>query len=80
MSSGVSEQVKSKGWSLVAVPALSLAVCLFYSLMYAYISPPYFGITLTNDWVVTHIENCESYPGWCTDNARGLGELQVGDH
>ena len=64
---------------MAVMPVLSLAICLFYGLVYAFLGAAHSGITFNGDWVVTHVDPCESHPGWCEGNREGLEALRVGD-
>ena len=67
-------------WLFVAVSTLTLAICVFYTVAYAYVGPPYSGLTLTGGWIVTDVDPCDAHPGWCEANRDGLHSVQVGDH
>ena len=66
-------------WALLPVSALVLLICLFYTYNYVFRAPPYSGITLSGQWMVTGIESCTAYPLWCEANREGFQGLQVGD-
>ena len=70
---------RSFQWSMVPVPALTLLACLFYALVYAFVGPPYSGVSIDGQWVVTSIDTCDAHPGWCETNDAGPRGLQVGD-
>jgi len=59
-------------WSLVPVPALALLAFLFYAFVYAFVDPPYSGMSIDSQWVVKQIDPCDTHPGWCEANEEGL--------
>jgi len=66
-------------WSLVPVPALTLLACLFYAFVYAFVDPPYCGMSMDSQWVVTYIDSCDVHPGWCEADEERLRTLREGD-
>ena len=73
------ERRPNLNWALLPISALVLLICLFYTYSYAFRAPPYTGITLSDEWIVTGIEFCTAYPQWCEANREGFQELRIGD-
>jgi len=65
-------------WPLVLISVLVLLVCLFYTYAHVFLAP-HPGITINSEWIVTAIDPCDAYAGWCEANRDGLQVLQVGD-
>ncbi len=65
-------------WRLVSLSALVLLLCLFYTYAHVFWVPEP-GITFNTKWIVTSIDPCDTYPGWCEANQGGFQALQVGD-
>ncbi len=71
-------RLRKLDWLLVLISVLVLLACLFYTYAHVFWVPEP-GITINAKWVVTSIDPCDTYPGWCEANQGGFQALQVGD-
>ncbi len=79
MSTSRARRQRRLHWPLALISALALLFCLFYTLTYTFLSPPYAGLTFNSEWIVTQVDRCDAHPGWCEANQDGLRALQIGD-
>ena len=63
-------------WPFGLVSLGTLAVCLFYTFAYAFLTPNS-GLTFDASWYVTVIEPCDVQATWCQSNQN---TLRLGDH
>ena len=80
MASARFSRLRSRGTDglFVLISGSLLAVCVFYTVAYVYFTP-ISGITTTGDWVVTYVDACGDYPGWCETEWGGPEVVRDGD-
>jgi len=78
MTEAVARSRKSH-WPLALISVLALLTCLFYALVCTFAGSFYSGITFNGEWLIIHIDPCDSHPGWCQANEDGLRALHIGD-